>query len=123
MVVPYIRPITEANVTFNYLHARGRVKVENTIGLVKGKFKIIGTTMRQKKLHNVIVLVKSTFSVHNFIIKYNQSNNIEDIALAEEDAENTNLQDVETLAQHRPLNVRVPLNAHNRRELMKNTNI
>ena len=58
MVVPYIRPITEANVTFNYLHARGRVKVENTIGLVKGKFKIIGTTMCQKKLPKVIVLVK-----------------------------------------------------------------
>ena len=123
MVVPYISPVESSNISFNYLHARGRVKVENTIGLWKGKFKINGTAMRQKKLINVVVLVKSTIPIHNFIIKYNRSNDIEDETADDEHSENTNQSEIEQLTQHRSLNARVSLNAHNRREQMKNTNV
>ena len=107
--------------SFNYLHARGRVKIENTIGLLKCKFKINGTTMRQKKLITIVELVKSTICIHNFLINYNLNNHID-----EEDDENiddTNNEFVENFAQHRPINSRLRLNAHNRREAMKNTNI
>ena len=90
MAVPYINPSLPANVSFNYLHARGRVKVENTVGLLKCKYKIKGTTMRQKRLFTIVELVKSIICVHNFIVNYNQDNNIDDSQEDEGDMSSTN---------------------------------
>ena len=124
IVAPYkaVRHNNSEKATFNYWHARGRVKSENTIGLIKGKWKIAGSTIRLKSIAKDVVFIKSIIPVHNILIHYNQSNQLalelEFILAGDNYISDHN--EAETLQQHRPPpRNRISLNAAERKELMR----
>eukprot|EP00834_Sanchytrium_tribonematis_P002159 NODE_61_length_26588_cov_1.146778.p7 type:complete len:313 gc:universal NODE_61_length_26588_cov_1.146778:16053-16991(+) len=121
VVVPYTSPSVKENVSFNYLHAKARVKVENTIGLNKGKFKVMGTQIRIKSIRKIVIIIKSITVVHNFIIQYSLRNNTEDVWEEDELHEN-DLQVVEQYPEHAAINYRFNVSAFERKEIMKRTN-
>ena len=68
MIMPYSNP-NEQQMSFNYLHSKMRVIVENCFGLLKGKWKILGTTIRFKKLiKKVVDITRACMVLHNICI-------------------------------------------------------
>ena len=121
MIVPYPKPSDPLNINFNYLHSRGRVKIENAIGLWKGIFKIAGTTVRIKCYHKIVSVLKPTIAVHNFIIRFNKANTLIDDN--EEDLFPNDHEEVERFEQHRAIErYSQSVNSFDRRERMKTRN-
>ena len=68
MIIPCTNP-TPQQMAFNYLHSRMRVIVENCFGLLKGKWKIVGTTIRFKKMiQKVVDIIKACMVLHNICL-------------------------------------------------------
>lgn len=68
MIVPYGNPNAQ-EMQFNYLHSKMRVIVENCFGLLKGKWKIMGTTIRYKKdITKASQISKACIVLHNLCL-------------------------------------------------------
>ena len=122
IVIPYPNPgNNQLNRDFNYLHARGRLKSENAIGLWKNKFKIAGSTIRLKTIPNIIMLLKASLVIHNMVIQYHIDNRIEEDNNIDDQFE-SDLNVVQSFRQHRALSSRSSSDGFERRETMKMTN-
>ena len=68
MIIPYANP-SQQQMSFNHLHSKMRVIVENCFGLLKGKWKILGTTIRFKKtIKKVVDITRACMVLHNLCI-------------------------------------------------------
>eukprot|EP00043_Microstomoeca_roanoka_P020509 m.250474 g.250474 ORF g.250474 m.250474 type:complete len:375 (-) comp17176_c0_seq5:297-1421(-) len=67
---------------FNWQHAKRRVRVERTIGLWKGRFKILrnGITMKASRANHVIF---ATAALHNFILNDVDDNDVDELDVDE----------------------------------------
>ena len=110
------------NRDINYFHAKARFKSENTIGLMKNKFKVTGSTIRLKTIKNIVLVLKSIIPIHYLIIEYQLQHVIDNTSSIEDDFQ-SDFDNVQEFRQHRALNLSNTIEAHKRRERMKLTNV
>ena len=84
-----LRNLTEAQLLFNKLLSRNRVKSENAFGILTQAFGIYQTAM-QMDLEIVEIAVLATIALHNFRRKTNQAQIIDSNEIFSQDYANLN---------------------------------
>ena len=65
---PIVEGMSRSEKLYNHLHSKTRIVVEQTFGLLKGKFRIFRSELQHRTPETMAEIIMATFVVHNWFI-------------------------------------------------------